>query len=232
MDVQNSSYTAEKFSSKVMKITFTILLVFVITLAMQPDLEAQPRSNEYTTSSIALNDYLERHAHEVPPKRTQERLKEFDEMIRYFSTLSFTRPGVTVSANFLRALISAESAADPYAVSHMDAIGLTQITYETGRVAARSLYNMGHEFDFVERERLKNLQPSDLFDPGINILICVYLMDKYNNDYGGNLALSVSAWNAGPGSVTRFRGYPPYDETMTLIARVESYFRFYRRQYL
>lgn len=231
-DVQTSSGMAENNSSKFMKFNSAILFIVALVFCASINTDAQPRNNEYQTSSIALTDYLERHAHEVPPRATRERLEEFEELIRYFSTLSFTRPGVTVSANFLRALISAESAADPNAVSHMNAIGLTQITYETGRVAARSLYNMNHEFRHVDRERLKNLQPSDLFDPAINILICVYLMDKYNNDYGGNLALTVSAWNAGPGAVTRFRGYPPYDETMTLIARVESYFRYYRRHHL
>ncbi len=221
----------ELLSSKFMK-SFTAYLFVTLFIFSTSAVEAQPRANEYRTQSVMLQDYVKRHAHEVPPRMTLERLKEFDEMIRYFSTLSFTRPGVTVSANFLRSLISAESAADPNAVSHKNAIGLTQITYETGRTAARSLYNMNHEFRYVDRERLRNLQPSDLFDPAINLLICVYLIDKYNNNYGGNLALTISAWNAGPGAVARFRGYPPYDETMTLIARVNSYFEYFRRHYL
>ena len=68
-------------------------------------------------------------------------------------------------------------------------------------------------------------------DPAINILICTYLIDKYNSNYNGNLALIISAWNAGPGSIIQHRGYPPYEETLTLIARVNSYLTYYMKYY-
>jgi soluble lytic murein transglycosylase-like protein len=180
---------------------------------------------------MILQDYLERHSHEVPPRSTVQRVKKYDDMILYFSSLSFSRPGVKVNPNFLRALMSAESAGDPYAVSNKNAIGLTQITPETGKIAARALYEMNYDFKFVDEEKLADLQPSDLFDPAINLLICTYLMDKYNQAYGDNLALTVSAWNAGPGAVRQYRGYPPYDETLTLIARVNYYYLHYQKQY-
>ncbi|MGM0588327.1 MAG: lytic transglycosylase domain-containing protein [Bacteroidota bacterium] len=205
-------------------------LFLLLGLALNSGLQAQP---SYETQNKALlHDYVKKLNGSEPPRRTQERLKKYDHLVKYMSTLSFSRSGVTVSANFLRALISAESAADPFAVSDKNAIGLTQITIETGRVAAKELYEMGHDFKFVKEERLKNLQPSDLFDPAINILICTYLMDKYNSDFGNNLVLTISAWNAGPGAVIRYKGYPPYEETLTLIGRVNSYYNYYRKYYL
>lgn len=206
----------------------SIVFILSFTLLAFSNLQAQP---SFDSNSIVW-DYIRKHKDEVPPRKTRERLKKYEELIKYFSTLSFSRRGITVSANFLRALISAESAADPYAVSDKNAIGLTQITIETGRVAAKEIYELGHDFKYVDEERLRNLQQSDLFDPAINLLICCYLMDKYNNDFGNNLVLTVSAWNAGPGSVIQYKGYPPYEETLTLIGRVNSYYRYYMKYYL
>ena len=203
-----------------------IFAVYMLSGFSCGDLAAQSSFNK--TSDLVW-DYIERHKNEKPPKKTQERLEEFEPLIRYFSKLSFTRPGINVSSNFLRALISAESAANPYAVSDKNAIGLTQITVETGRIAAKELYKRGYDFKYVDEQKLQNLQASDLFDPAINLLICVYLLDKYNMNYGSNLMLTISAWNAGPGAIKRYRGYPPYEETMTLIARVNSYYKYYQR---
>lgn len=209
--------------------TLLVLLLVLIGCFIADTTYAQPK---FTKTSDLIWDYIERHKDEVPPKSTQERLKKYEPLIRYFSKLSFSRQGVSVNANFLRALISAESAADPYAVSDKNAYGLSQITIETGRVAAKELYDTGYDFKFVDESRLRNLQVSDLFEPSINILICAYLMDKYNKDYGSNLMLTISAWNAGPGSIKQYKGYPPYEETMTLIARVNSYYKYYRKFYL
>lgn len=213
------------------KNTKGFLLILSLIVIMVPLAQAQPKFNTASQTRL-LPDYLKRHAHERPPLSTQKRLEHFEEYIRYFTTLSYSRHGVRVNANFLRALISAESAADPYAVSHKNALGLSQITLETGKVAAKELYNMNYDFKYVDENKLKNLQQSDLFDPAINLLICTYLIDKYNSAYNGNLALIISAWNAGPGSVIRYKGYPPYDETLTLIARVNSYYKYYMRFFI
>jgi len=209
-------------------IPVSLFAVCLLTAFSYGELSAQ---NSFHKTSDLVWDYIERHKNETPPEKTQERLEEFEPLIRYFSKLSFSRPGISVSSNFLRALISAESAADPYAVSDKNAIGLTQITVETGRIAAKELHKMGYDFKYVDEQKLKNLQASDLFDPAVNLLICVYLLDKYNMNYGSNLMLTISAWNAGPGAIKRYKGYPPYEETMTLIARVQSYYKYYQRYY-
>jgi hypothetical protein len=211
------------------------LLILLMGLFLVPDLvSAQPYSSTANRSKITalLPIYLKKHAHERPPKSTQERLKKFEEYIDYFTSLSYTRPGFKVDANFIRALVSAESAADPYAVSNKNAIGLSQITIATGKIAAKELYKTKYDFDHVDEERLINLQESDLYDPAINLLICTYLIDKYIRNYKGNLALIISAWNAGPGAVRQYRGYPPYNETLTLIARVNAYFKHYQKFYI
>lgn len=186
----------------------------------------------FASRSYTLDDYLRRQAHEVPSPSTKKRVLQFNHLIEYFTSLEYNRSGIRVSPNFIRALMSAESAGDPMAVSNKNALGLTQITYETGRTAAKELASFGFDFQFVDENRLKNLKYEDLFDPAINILICTYLIDKYNMDFGDNLASTVAAWNAGPGSVTAYKGYPPYDETMTLIARVNYYYLHYQSMYV
>ena len=225
---------AEKISRKCTGPCLTVLVLMIFLIMGQVAL-SQPSSGSRssgTRTSEILGDYIKRHANETPPASTQRKLKRYEPYIKYFSSLHFSQYGVKVSGNFLRALISAESAADPYAISDKNAYGLSQITIETGRLAAKELYKTKFDFKYVDEEKLKDLQQSDLFDPAINILICSYLIDKYNNQFGNNIALTVSAWNAGPGSVIQYKGYPPYEETLTLIARVNSYYRYYMQYYL
>jgi soluble lytic murein transglycosylase len=189
-------------------------------------------ANLLASRSFGLDDYLRKMAHEVPSNAVKRRVFQYNHLIEYFTSFEYTRAGVRVSPNFIRALISAESAGNPHAVSNKNAVGLTQITYETGRAAARELYSFNFDFQHVDENRLRDLTYEDLFDPAINILICTYLIDKYNRDFGDNLASTVSAWNAGPATVAMFKtGYAPYDETMTLIARVNYYYLHYQSLY-
>lgn len=214
------------YSSSLRNVFFLSVLITILSFS-----DSRAQAVYTSNTSVILQDYLKRHSHEVPPKSTIERVKKYDELIQYFCSLNFSRPGIRVNPNFMRALMSAESAGDKFALSHKNAYGLTQITPAMGKIAARKLYEMKYNFKYVDEEKLKDLKPGDLFDPAINILISTYLIDKYNSDYGDNLALTISAWNAGPGAVKRYKGYPPYDETLTLIARVNYYYLHYQKQY-
>lgn len=173
--------------------------------------------------------YVQRMAHATPSRTTRRRLRRYEPYIQYFSGLSYTRPGITVNADFVRALIAAESSARPAITSAKGAVGLMQILPETGRRAGRELYASGYDFQFVRRHRLYYVTARDLKDPAINILIGCYLLDRYNRQFGNNLARTVSAWNAGPHRVQQHGGTPPYRETLTLIGRVNAYYRYFRR---
>jgi soluble lytic murein transglycosylase-like protein len=167
---------------------------------------------------------------EAPARSVRRRLEEYDSHVRYFSGLAYTRGGVNLNTNFVRALIAAESGARPRVVSSAGAIGLMQIRPETGRRAARTLYETGYDFRFVDRRRLRSVSAEDLKDPALNLLIGCYLLDRYNAEFGDHLARTVGAWNAGPERVRQHRGTPPYEETVGLIRRVNSFYLFFRRQ--
>lgn len=112
-----------------------------------------------------------------------------------------------VPQSLVKAVIHAESAFDPKAVSTKGAKGLMQIMPETG----------------------SELGLRDFFDPEENIRAgCKYLaflLEKYD----GNLSLTVAAYNAGPGAVDEFSGVPPYAETQSYVRRVLDLKRRYER---
>ena len=153
------------------------------------------------------------------------RLKQYDHLIRYFSNFSYFVPNHKVSADFVRALILAESSGNSRAVSNKNALGLGQILITTGQEAAQVLANSKTKFRYVKKQRLQNLKRSDLFDPAINILITCYLIAKYNAKFDGKLDLVVSAWNAGENTKSLKNGkHAPYRETEDLIGKVNAYY--------
>jgi len=153
----------------------------------------------------------------------KKRLDDIDYLIQYYTDLSFVRDSHKISPDFIRALILAESGGNPKALSNKNARGLAQILYSTGKQAAAELACGENDYHYVSREQLRKLTPDDLYNPAINILITCYLIDKYNHQYQGRLALVVSAWNAGPGSIKN-DSPPPYTETCNHIGRVNGYF--------
>lgn len=152
-------------------------------------------------------------------------IARYDHLIEYFSSFAYIKPRHKVNPDFIRALILAESAVNPQAVSRKNALGLSQIIYETGKIAARELAEkpLSLNLRYVSHSQLKNLKPKDLYDPAINILLACYLIAKYNDAFGGRLDLVVSAWNAGANSITNSTA-PEYEETLNLIGKVNGYF--------
>jgi soluble lytic murein transglycosylase len=111
-----------------------------------------------------------------------------------------------LEAPLLKAVIKAESDFNPYAVSQKGAKGLMQI--------------MPQNFPM--------LNVSNPYDPHQSINAGARYLREMMNRFDGKLALSLAAYNAGPGAVDRHNGIPPYQETENYIDRVLRYYHRYK----
>ncbi|ALA81922.1 lytic transglycosylase domain-containing protein [Stenotrophomonas maltophilia] len=98
----------------------------------------------------------------------------------------------------VRAIIHAESAYNPTALSRAGAQGLMQLMPPT---AAR-------------------FGVSDSYDAGQNIRGGVQYLAWLLKRFNGNLTLAAAGYNAGEGAVDRHGGVPPYSETQYYVRRV------------
>ena len=68
----------------------------------------------------------------------------------------------------------------------------------------------------------RELGVSDPFDVDQNIDGGARYLRKMLDRFGGDIKLALAAYNAGPGTVQRYNGNVPYQETQTYIQRVLS----------
>jgi soluble lytic murein transglycosylase-like protein len=118
-------------------------------------------------------------------------------------------PEYRISPLFALAIIRAESNFDPNARSPKNAQGLMQLVPET---SAR--FNVGKPFDPVQNIR-----------GGLAYLRWLLAYFK------GDVALVAAAYNAGEGTVERYRGIPPYAETRAYVQRIKRFYRKDRHPY-
>jgi soluble lytic murein transglycosylase len=108
----------------------------------------------------------------------------------------------------VKAVIKAESAFDPSALSPAGARGLMQLMPATA-----AQHGVG-----------------DIHNPQSNIEGGVRHLRLLLNRFRGDLARALAAYNAGPEAVDRYNGIPPYAETQTYVQRVLQYRESYRRR--
>jgi soluble lytic murein transglycosylase-like protein len=103
-----------------------------------------------------------------------------------------------VDEAFLRAIIHAESAFNPRALSIKGAQGLMQLMPGTA----------------------SDMGVLDAFDADQNIRGGARYLSLLLQDFHGNERLAAAAYNAGRGAVQRYNGVPPYAETKVYVERV------------
>jgi soluble lytic murein transglycosylase-like protein len=108
-----------------------------------------------------------------------------------------------VDPELVRAIVRVESGYDPKAVSSKGAMGLMQLIPATAQ-----RFGVANPFD-----------PKQNLEGGVNYL--KYLMTLF----GGDLALSLAAYNAGEHTVQRSGGIPAIPETQNYVRKITSIYQ-------
>jgi len=108
-----------------------------------------------------------------------------------------------IDPQLVHAIIKVESEYDPKAVSRKGAMGLMQLIPETA-------------------QRFGVANP---FNPKENIEGGVSYLKHLLNLFGGDLSLSLAAYNAGEGAVQRFCGIPSFAETRDYVRKVTDIYQ-------
>jgi soluble lytic murein transglycosylase-like protein len=105
-----------------------------------------------------------------------------------------------VDPRLLTAVASRESDFDPHSVSTAGACGLMQLMPETARF----------------------LGVANIFDARENVFGGAHYLRTLLDTFGGDLDLTLAAYNAGPGAVQKYGGVPPYRETQAYVRSVRA----------
>jgi soluble lytic murein transglycosylase-like protein len=105
-----------------------------------------------------------------------------------------------VDPNLVRAVVKVESNFNPNAVSRKGAMGLMQLMPGTA----------------------KQLKLKNPFDAEQNVDAGVRHLKQLLESYGGDVNLTLAAYNAGSGAVARSSGVPHYAETQNYVRRITN----------
>ena len=105
-----------------------------------------------------------------------------------------------VDPNLVRAVVKVESNFNSNAISRKGAMGLMQLMPQTAR----------------------SLKVKNPFDPDQNVDAGVRHLKQLLENYGGDIKLTLAAYNAGAGAVARSSGVPHYAETQNYVRRITN----------
>jgi soluble lytic murein transglycosylase-like protein len=181
---------------------------FLLAAALAVALPASARSplHMWTDSDGVL------HVDDVPPSRAARTLRKAPAPQATTKAQRSDAPPdeidraaqlYNVPAELVRAVIWAESAGDAAAVSRAGALGLMQLMPRT----AGDMY------------------VQDPVDPAQNIMGGTRYLRWLANQFGGDMLLTLAAYNAGPEAVRKYNGVPPFDETRQYCKKVMAHYR-------
>ena len=207
----------------------SLTLLFLTSTSSLPTVAVPPTGfslelDEIFTRRTGLDLTLAQAPRAHAPGRTRfhlepQRERSLQATNRYLESLPFGREILGAAARFdvdsllLASIVEAESGFRPDAVSNKGALGLMQLM----------------PLHFAATETSTDT-PIDPLDPAVNLNLGARYLRDLGKRYDGDLELALAAYHAGPGTIDRFGGVPPYRETRTYVGRVLKLYSDHQRE--
>jgi hypothetical protein len=167
-----------------------------------------PKGGEYRPyQSEETEDYGGQKPIVVVYRAGEERVLYPVNVTKYDDLLREAAAHYNLPFAFLKAIAKVESNFNARAISHKNAKGLMQLIDATAA----------------------DMNVADPFDPKQNIFGGARYLRILANEFGGNMALTAAAYNAGPDRVKRIGRIPEIRETQRYVRRVLMMYRHYKR---
>ncbi len=169
-----------------------------VDAAARAKAEAPPAGGDFSRSR--MYQYVTRHPN----------VAKFSPLIERDAKLNGLDPAL------VKAVIAVESAFEPAAVSPKGALGLMQLTPDTG-----ARYGV-----VADKERSAEQK---LLDPAINLSIGTRYLRDLLSLFANDLGLALAAYNAGEQTVQHYKqSIPPFPETQEYVKLVRQFYALYR----
>ncbi len=156
--------------------------------------------NDETTNVLKARLALSNSTAYIPSDKT-----ELMNLINSSIDSASTKYGI--DKDLIRAVMKQESSFNPTAISSSGAQGLMQLMPDTADL----------------------LNVRDPFNISQNINGGVQYLKEQLTKFDGNISLALAAYNAGPNSVEKYGGIPPYAETQNYVQKVIEYYNQYKQ---
>lgn len=143
-------------------------------------------------------------------------LHDVDKRVPYADLINRYARELEINPQVVASVIQAESSFQPRAVSSAGAYGLMQIMPDTWR-------QVNKERTICVGRHIGECSSECYYNAEFNIHIGTAYLSQLLKKYQGNMILTLAAYNAGPGAVDRYRGIPPYTETVNYTESVVAH---------
>lgn len=150
--------------------------------------------------------------------------------LKHWEVINENAREYNIDPYLILSVIKAESNFQTHAISHKSAYGLMQITGSTGEWIA-------------EQMKIENFTIDQLYEPERNISMGCWYINNLRKEFGDNMDVVLSAYNAGRGNVQKWLKdeehskdgknlyYIPFKETDKYIKKIKVNYKVYKFLY-